>query len=251
VTWRTAITDARPNEVRVRGHRVDELMGRVSFGEAVYLILRGDLPSADVGRLVEAILVACVDHGPAAPSAATTRRVAGTGAPLNAAVAAGLLAVNRFHGGAIEGCMAVLTDAVGRGAEAVVSEARAAKRRLPGFGHRMHTADPRTARLYELAGEAGISLTHLEAARAVEAALEAASGRALPINVDGAIAACLCDLGFSAEVANAFFLAGRLVGLVAHTLEERSRERPMRRFSETDFEYDGPAPRDVPTVDER
>ena len=44
-TWTTAITEAVPNNVRVRGYDIAELMGNVSFGQAVYLILRGELPA--------------------------------------------------------------------------------------------------------------------------------------------------------------------------------------------------------------
>src|SRR6266567_3203809 len=42
--WNTAITRVEPNKVAVRGYDIAELMGRVSFGAAVYLILTGELP---------------------------------------------------------------------------------------------------------------------------------------------------------------------------------------------------------------
>ena len=56
-TWKTAITDVKPNEVRVRGYRIDELMGRADFGQVFYLLLRGELPDERVGRLMTAMLV--------------------------------------------------------------------------------------------------------------------------------------------------------------------------------------------------
>ncbi|MFH0980266.1 MAG: citrate/2-methylcitrate synthase [Planctomycetota bacterium] len=88
-SWKTAITDIKPNEIRLRGYRIDELMGRVDFGQAVYLLLRGELPDDRVGRLLTAMLVSSIDHGPDAPSAHAARSAASTGAPLSACVASG------------------------------------------------------------------------------------------------------------------------------------------------------------------
>jgi len=109
-TWKTAITYIAPNEVRLRGYRIDELMGRVDFGQALYLLLRGELPDEKVGRLMTAILVSSIDHGPTPPSVVGARNAASTSAPLNACVAAGVLAINRSHGGAIEDCARTLQD---------------------------------------------------------------------------------------------------------------------------------------------
>ena len=94
-TWKTAISAIRPNEIRLRGYRIDELMGRVDFGQTLDLLLRGELPDERVGRLMTAMLVSSVDHGPGAPSALAARTAASTSAPLNACVAAGVLHINR------------------------------------------------------------------------------------------------------------------------------------------------------------
>ncbi len=53
---------------------------------------------------MDAILVSSVDHGVTPPSALATRVVRSGGNPLNAAVAAGVLAIGDSHGGAIEQC---------------------------------------------------------------------------------------------------------------------------------------------------
>ncbi|MGD8794564.1 MAG: citrate/2-methylcitrate synthase, partial [Anaerolineae bacterium] len=79
-TWKTAITKIAPNKVAVRGYAIDELMGRISFGEMVYLVLKGELPSPEVGRLMDAMLVSSVDHGATPPSALAARTVASGGA---------------------------------------------------------------------------------------------------------------------------------------------------------------------------
>jgi citrate synthase len=251
--WASAVTSIAPNEIRVRGYRLDELMGRVSFGEAVYLVLRGELPRPAVGRLMEAMLVASIDHGVTPPSTLSARNAATTGAPLNACIAAGALAVNRHHGGAVEDCMRLLARGATRvesgesaaAAGVLIADEKAAGRRLPGFGHRVHTDDPRSHRLLTLAREAGAAGPHLAMAEAIAAAL-AASGKPLPLNVDGAIAAVLADLGFAAELANGFFILARTAGWMAHVAEEVAREKPMRRIDQQACTYDGPAPRELP-----
>jgi citrate synthase len=114
--------------------------------------------------------------------------------------------------------------------------------RISGFGHRIHTKDPRTARMFELAATAGLDggpTTHIGAARAVERAF-AGIGKPLPINVDGAIGAILADLGVDPRVFNGIFMIARTPGLIAHVTEEQTRERPMRRIDPVNHGYDGP-----------
>jgi citrate synthase len=252
--WTTAITSVQPNEIRLRGYRIDELMGRVTFGQAVYLALKGELPSPQVGRLMDVMLVSSIDHGATPPSVLASRTAASTGATLSASIAAGVLSINRYHGGAIEGCMRLLQEAIDRldedhppveVASEMLAELRSQKKRAPGFGHRIHTDDPRTGRLLALADELGLSGDGVALARAFETALEESLGRRLPLNVDGALAALLVDLGFPSELGNAFFIIARVTGLAAHAHEEMSHQRPMRRIHPTDHRYDGPAPREL------
>ena len=246
-TWYTSITDIEPNRVALRGRPMQELMGDVSFGGAVYLLFTGKEPDAATSRLVDSILVSSIDHGVTPPSALAARNSASTGAPINACIASGVLAINRFHGAAIEGCMGVLKKVVdlseaegldpGAAADRVVAEEREAKRRIPGFGHRVHTADPRAARLLELAEELKLSGKAIAAALELGSAIERSLGKALPLNVDGAIGACLLDLGIPAEIANAFFIIARVPGLVAHAFEERTTQRPMRKIIASAAEF--------------
>lgn len=251
--WKTGITKVQPNEIRLRGYRVDELMGKISFSQAIFLALTGELPDAKVGRLLDAILVASVDHGPGSPSALTARTSASTGAPANAAVAAGILSINRFHGAAISSCMQVVAEVVEQtsdehpvsdAAAEVVTEYLESGHRLPGLGHRIHTEDPRTRRLFMLAEELGLADAGVEALLALQIAM-AAEGKELPINVDGAVGAVLFDLGLPIELGNDFFIMARVPGLFAQVHEEFDRERPMRRIHPTDFTYDGPENRSL------
>ena len=249
--WTTAVTKIEPNRVAVRGHDIASLMGKVSFGAAVYLILTGKLPDERVGRLMDAILVSSIDHGATPPSCLAARTVASTGATLSASVAAGIMSINRHHGGAIEDAARYLarlmTAAIDQRksldevAAIEVARIKGAGERISGFGHRIHTKDPRTAKLFELAAAAGLEAkpgTHIAAARAVEAAF-AAIGKPLPINVDGALGAILADLGIDPKVFNGIFMIARTPGLVAHVVEEQTREKPMRRIDPVNHAYDG------------
>jgi succinyl-CoA synthetase alpha subunit len=253
--WTTAITKIEPNKVAVRGHDIASLMGKVSFGAAVYLILTGKLPDEKVARLMDAILVSSIDHGATPPSALAARTVASTGASLSQSVAAGIASINKHHGGAIEDAARYLgaliksaTDSkrtLDQVATEEVARIKSSGDRIPGFGHRIHTKDPRTAKLFELAEAAGLGApthtTHIAAARAVERAF-AATGKPLPINVDGALGAILSDLGMDPRILNGIFMIARTPGLVAHVTEEQTRERPMRRIDPENHAYDGPSP---------
>jgi citrate synthase len=255
-SWSTAVTNIEPNSVQLRGYPIDQLMGNVTYADAVYLALRGELPDAATGRLIDAMLVSSVDHGVTPPSVLTALTVASTGADLSACVASGILAINKWHGGAIEACMQTLQVAVeqqertGRStietARAVIDFAKESKQRLSGFGHRIHTRDPRTPRLFELAAKSNHVGDYVDMVQGIHAAfLE--QGKDLPINVDGAMAAVLCELGFDSQLANAFFIMARVPGIVSHVFEERTRQKPMRQIHPDKYTYDGPATRDVPS----
>jgi len=254
--WKTAVTEVKPNRIAVRGYPVDGLLGRISFAQAIYLVLKGELPSPEVGKLVDAIFVSSIDHGASPPSVLAARTVASTGGELNAAIAAGVLAISRFHGGAIEEGQRMFLEIAKRASEpgfdedkavrAVLDEMKARGKRASGFGHRLHTKDPRTAKLFTLAENLHLIGKHVRIARAVEKVLGEQMGKALPINVDGAIAAILCDLGIPPEIGNAFFIISRVPGLVAHIHEEKTRMKPMRKIDPEDFEYDGPSERKMP-----
>jgi citrate synthase len=254
--WTTSITKVEPNKLLVRGYPLDGLMGKASFGQMVYLLFKGELPSKNEGKMIEAMLTSSVDHGATPPSVLSALTVASTGAPLNAAVAAGILAISKFHGGAIEDCMYILQDVkklmvdekldTETAAEKLIQNYREKKKKLSGFGHRLHTKDPRTAKLFQLAEEYGIAGDYIAIARALEKKFAESTGKHLPINVDGAIGAVLCDMDFDPQLANAFFMIARLPGLVAHIVEEKTRQKPMRKIDPSDHEYDGPGERAVP-----
>ena len=250
IKWKTAITKVEPNKIVTRGIPQDELIGNTPFSHVVFLLLKGKLPSEKEGRMMDAILTACIDHGVTPPSSQAARVVASGGVPMPTAISAGLMSIGDFHGGAIEKGALFLREGVarmnkeGKDAEAMapilVSESKEKGERILGFGHRIHTDDPRTKKLLSLADELGISKEHVALSRAIAIELEKSLGRKLPINVDGCIAALISDMDFDWRLGKAFFLIGRCAGLTAQVYEEISREKPMRKMWSAEVEYDGP-----------
>ena len=130
------------------------------------------------------------------------------GACMKNAAMAGFLTLDKFHGAAVEDCMKVLKKALeltqaSSGDEtekfaivkAFLKSEKEAGRKIPGFGHRQHPHDPRVDKLFALTMDAGVDGQYIAVAQAISKALSESIGKELPINVDGAVAAILCELG--------------------------------------------------------
>ena len=249
--WHTALVDARDGHIRIRGYDVPSLMTGRTFTDTIFLLHQARLPSATERAMLDAILTGVADHGSGAPSCATARLAAsGNRQSVSAAVAAGILAVGDDHGGAGMGCMELIAAGVERAkaesisfdeaARQMATEARATGKRLAGFGHRVHTTDPRKDILFNLARSGGVAGDGIAFVEALERAI-AVAVKPLPINIDGALAAVLYDMGFPPVFGRLVFIIGRVAGLTAEVAEELSREKPMRiRIA---VEYDGVPPR--------
>ncbi len=227
--WSTAIIDMEPGRIALRGHEIQDLIGAVSFPQMIWLMLRGDLPSEGQARLLEAALVAAVDHGPQAPSIAAGRMAVTCGLPLNGALASAVNMLDDVHGGAGEQAVELYTRIDAAGLKAlpdVVANWRAEQGKyVPGFGHRFHNpVDPRArALMAEVAKavEAGVCDGRFAViGQALEAHLAELRGRALPMNIDGATAVIYAELGFPAPLARGLFLLSRSVGILAHAWEQ-------------------------------
>jgi citrate synthase len=260
--WRTSIIDMSPGVIRLRGYAIEDLIrARVGFAQTVWLMTRGELPSPAQAGLLEAALMAGVDHGPQAPSIAIARMAATCGVGLNGAIASGLNVLGDVHGGAGEQALS-LFEAVGDRLESgaamddAVREALAAQvaqhgKAIPGFGHRFHPVDPRTAPLLERVDEAVcagvVSGHHAAIGRAIEDALARGRPRRIPMNIDGVTAVIYGELGFPAPLARGLFCLSRAVGLLAHAWEQTGQggriKGPLPR--QWTWTYEGPPPRAV------
>ncbi|HYQ99673.1 MAG TPA: citryl-CoA lyase [Casimicrobiaceae bacterium] len=260
--WHTSIIDMQPGIIRFRGYAIEELIGRVTFPQMIWLLTRGELPSAAQASLLDAALMAGVDHGPQAPSIAIARMAATCGVGLNNAMGSAVNVLGDVHGGAGEQSVELFEDILRRieagAAEVAAVEAGLAAfvaahgKIIPGYGHRFHPLDPRSPRLLELVDEAAaagaVSGRYARIGRAIEAALEREKGRRIPMNIDGATAVIYAELGFPPPLARGLFCLSRSVGILAHAWEQtqqggRNKGPIPRRYVPT---YDGPPPRPVP-----
>jgi citrate synthase len=257
--WQTAITEIRPGVIRLRGYAIEDLIGRTTLPEVVWLLLRGELPAPQQADLLGAALVASVDHGPHAPSIAIARMAMSSGVAINNAVASGINVLGDIHGGAGKQAMLLYRAISERcerdivslpsAASSEVGERLARKETIPGFGHRFHPIDPRTPRLLALvdqATEAGVVAGHVAATgRAVEKALGEYVGHGVPMNIDGVTAIVYGELGFPPDLARGLFVLSRSVGILAHSWEQSQEGTRVKGPvpKSTPYAYVGPAER--------
>lgn len=258
--WETAICKVvskdGEEEIVVRGHRLSELVGRISFAEAMFLMLQARLPTPGQARVLDALLVASIEHGIAPPSM-ISRCFASYGSSIQAAVGSGIAAFGDRMGGLGEQLaqlmaaqLAPLGDPATIGEEqlraaawAIVDGARRAGGRVPGYGIPLHVADPRAPKLLAVAREHGIFGAYCRLAELIEAELAAArGGKAVPMNLDGVGAAIALDLGFDWRATRLFLLTARSVSMGAHFLEEQAQDTTWRHLRADQITYVGTEP---------
>lgn len=248
--WSTQIIDVKPGAIGIRGYPIQDLIGRVTFPQMIWLMLRGELPSREQAELLEAALVASVDHGPHAPSIAIARMAATCGVDLNNAMASGINVLGDIHGGPAQQCMELyerVDAALVPGTEIdwatdltldqfVTEQGKI----IPGFGHRFHPVDPRVEPLIErvrvAVKQGAVSGRFINIGRAVESALRRRTGKPLPMNIDGVTAIIFCELGFPSQVGRGLFILSRSVGILAHAWEQMQAGVRIK----------GPMPKQIP-----
>lgn len=248
----TSIATSTTDEIVVRGKSLTrELMGQIDFTTMICFHLRGTMPSTAEVAVVNAVLVALMEHG-LTPSSITARLIyASSPEAMQGAVSAGLLGAGSQFLGSTEDAARILQAGVGAGgqasafAEQVVREHLSAGRVLPGFGHHIHRPDdPRAPRLLAIAEENGVAGPHAEILLALSAEIDRVKGRHVTINATGAAAAVLSDVGYPWHVLRGFSLIARAAGLVGHVLEEA--EAPTARtlwdIAEREIRYVGERP---------
>lgn len=240
----TSITKITPDGEQVCGYALSELAQQHTFAESIWLLLRGELPSPAEAKMFSALLTMAIDHGPGTASAQVTRTVASVKTSIQAAVAAGLLAMGERHGAALETAAHffaqnhLTTDIAG-----LVGELKEKKVRIPGYGHAVLTQDTRSIFLLDLARELELYGKNAAFAEKVQLELNKISSKPLPLNIDGAMAAILLDLGFTPQALTGVFVIACVPGLVAQATEEMNNDVGLRRVPEEDIEYVGIAMR--------
>jgi citrate synthase len=259
--WTTGIVDIEPGRIHMRGYPIQDLIGNISFPDIAWLLLRGELPTREQSKLLEAAMVAGVDHGPHAPSIAISRMAVTCGLPVNGAMASAINVLDDVHGGAGQQCMELMAriaavsgdeeptlQHVEQGLEAFMAENG---KIIPGFGHRFHGVDPRAVRLMELvrsAQQEGIVKGRFATMGAlIEQTLTGRKGTPIPMNIDGATAVIYSELGFAPELGRGLFILSRSVGILAHAWEQKQQggriKGPMPPA--IPYTYVGPATREL------
>ncbi|MGA3109521.1 MAG: citryl-CoA lyase [Candidatus Bathyarchaeia archaeon] len=254
--WKTAISKVEPNKIVVRGYNLMDLIGKYSYAGLTYLLWRGQLPTEEQSRMMDALLSVCLEHSLNSPSVDATRFVASCGVPLQSAVSAGVSAIGDWHGGAIEQASKLLQDGVSRAkenklsprdtAEAILQGYSGSKEKVPGYGHPTHTKDPRTTKLLEIADQTRLRGPHVELAEIIESLTEKFFHKHLILNVDGCIAAIISDMSFDWRLGKGFFIVSRTPGLVAHAYEQMYFDKPYKSAKWNEIVYTGPAEKRVP-----
>jgi len=93
-----------------------------------------------------------------------------------------------------------------------------------------------------------ISTPCLDFALAVEQVTTAKKDN-LILNVDGAMAAILVDLGFPIESLNGFFILARTIGLVGHWIDQKQQNSRLIRLFDYLVNYASPKRREAPPLD--
>lgn len=241
---KTAISRVETDKIITRGYNQRDLIEKIRYSDMVFLLLKGRLPSLKEGKVFNHVLVSFCDHGVTPPSTQTARLVASSGSPMNSAVAGALLSFGHKHAGAIEKAMELYQSKISSVyitedsdldnkqiaslAIDIYNEYIIGNKKIPGFGHRYHNVDPRADKLMELAIKEGFVGPHVKLALAIEDLV--CEKKKIRLNVDGANAAILSDLGFSPDLGLGVFIIGRIPGIIAHIHEEKMDEEEFRRF---------------------
>ena len=252
---RSAISTSNEETIVVRGRDLArELIGAIGFTDHFWLLVTGTPPSSAQRRILDATLVAIAEHGLVPSVVASRMTLAAAPEALQGAVAAGLLGCGSVVLGASEAAGLLFAEiaagaagatSVADAARRVVSEYRATKRAIPGYGHPLHKGyDPRARRLFEVAAEVGIAGRHCDIARVVESLIPELVGRPLALNVSGAIPAVLLDAGYPLLALKGVPILARTASLIAHLLEEQQRPIGfvLSHAAAQAIDYDGGTP---------
>ena len=228
-TTQIGSTHSDTNILTIRGRdTLSEIVGEKSFTETFFFIVTGSMPSPGQTACFDACLNILMDHG-LTPSALVARLTEDSvPEDMQVAISAGLLLVANRHVGTMSGAGHLLAEGTASEEDSntwaarVVKEHRAQKKRIPGFGHPHYfPEDPRAARLFDVARDAGCNGKYIALMKLLEQEIQEAMGRRLVLNVTGAMAAVLSEIGFPVEAMRGVAVVGRAAGLVAHIVEEK------------------------------
>ncbi|MEV0715980.1 citryl-CoA lyase [Asanoa sp. NPDC050611] len=253
LSFGTAIGTSDASRISLLGQDLAaDLMGKVGFGELAFWLVTQRRPSPAETRVFETVLVALADHGFTPTAIAARLTYLSAPESIQGALAAGLLGGGSRFLGVTEDCGRFLASTLAASgpppttdagfdelARTAVTEARAAKRFVPGLGHPVHKVeDPRTPVLIGIAREEGLEGPHLRLFQAIGRVHPEILGRTLPLNGAGVAGAALADLGLPVDLLRGFALLARAAGLLGHLAEEKRSPIGMDIYTTVDRHAD-------------
>jgi citryl-CoA lyase len=256
---KTKITNLLPGKILIRGYPLNELIGNLSYAEMIYLCIKGELPSNNIGKMMDALILGITDHGLVSAATPPARIVvAGNPDPIKG-ICAGILSIGavtgspkhsaRFINGAYEK-MKKNNWTKEQAASNIVYDCVSNKERIPGFGHPLFKdVDIRAARLREFAIAYGFASEKLALYECIhEKFLNQINKQDIVINVDGMMAAIMCEMDFDEDMIDIIGVLSYLPGICAHTYEELKEKTSLDLVFKVDSisEYTGVEERHLP-----
>jgi len=244
----TAISGNTSQGLVLRNQKLEGLIKEADFVSTFFLSLVGRKPKDAEKTILNAILVSAIDHGINPASGFVPRVVASSGGDVLSAMAASLLAIGPYHGGAISAAMNIFKTIneegfdIEKACNNLVDSYSVDKKRIPGFGHPVYKDfDPRAKELFDLARKNDMDIQFMNIAKQLEHSLDDKLSykikKKLILNIDGAIAALLLTIGIDSMAGNAIFGLARVAGSIAHIVEEQKSDKGVRRLTDEDVEY--------------
>src|SRR5262245_48963866 len=94
--WSTAVSDVEAADVYVRGYGLGNLIGRLPFSAATFLLIRGALPTPGEARMMDAILCSVLDYALKKPGTVAARYCVSGNPSMTAGLATAILSVGEY-----------------------------------------------------------------------------------------------------------------------------------------------------------
>lgn len=237
--WKTSVSETYQGVLRIRGYNIGDIIENLSYAEAVFLTIKGDLPTASQAKVFNAALMALLDHQFVSSHAPAARFVASahSESPVPGIVAgllcAGMHTISPTEAAHLinDATQLMRRDGLTREelAKRVVAEYVDSKRYIPGFGHPTHKEfDPRGIAVMKVAKEAGLWGEYCQLYEEIHQEFVKRTGRDLPINIDGILACVFTELEFTPDQMVGLAMTAILPGIIAHVIEEITEGVPLR-----------------------
>jgi citryl-CoA lyase len=272
--WNTELAGAfqKPDRILLRGYDIQEMMQNLTFTEAFYIYLTGEVPTKRAVRMFDCLLIESMDYSPMAPAVTAARIAASQGASLHSCLASALLT----HGGDLyggragtllprlyEGLRRVREDGLtmDEAAEEIVARnleeypdvdlaVQGASRGFPMMGHKFFEEyDPRAQQHLRVAEELGFAGANVQLVVAMGEAFHRLTGRKIIVGGPAVRMAVLLDMGLNPRFSTIINETASMGRFALHALEEQSREGPRSKYlTADDVSYDGPSQRPLPAI---